>query len=89
MEEQVLGEDIPPSIQLIAVCHTPECPVQDQEFVNTYYPVGNYVPPRYMGQCGRCQQPITDLRPVDNPAPEPDPDPPAPVPVEPSPDTAP
>ncbi|WP_399559300.1 hypothetical protein OH809_45125 (plasmid) [Streptomyces sp. NBC_00873] len=90
MAEQDLGEDFPPSVQLIAVCHTPGCPVEGQEFVGTYYPYGTYDPPRYMGQCGRCQQPITDLRPVTNPAPDPDPEPPAPVPVEPSPtDTAP
>ncbi|MFB7222479.1 hypothetical protein, partial [Streptomyces sp. NPDC056227] len=73
MSEQVLGEDFPPSTQLIAVCHTPECPVQDQEFVNTYYPYGAYNPPRYMGQCGQCQQPITDLRPVTDPIPDPEP----------------
>ncbi|MFH9236024.1 hypothetical protein [Streptomyces globisporus] len=82
------GDDFPPSVQLIAVCHTPGCPVEGQEFEGTYYAYGNYDPPRYMGQCGRCGQPYTDLRPVTTPpptAPDPDPTPPAPTPVEPSP----
>ncbi|MEU3656396.1 hypothetical protein AB0E67_27040 [Streptomyces sp. NPDC032161] len=84
------GDDFPPSVQLIAVCHTSGCPVEGQEFIGTYYPYGTYDPPRYMGQCGRCGKPITDLRPVPEPVPDPAPDTPAPTPVEPSPaDTAP
>lgn len=90
MPEQDIGdEDFPPSVQLIAVCHTTGCPVEGQEFEGTYYAYGTFDPPRYMGQCGRCGTPITDLRPVTNPAPVPDPAPaeptPTPVPVEPVP----
>lgn len=81
--------NLPTPVQLVAVCHTDGCPAQNEEHVNTYYPVGDYDPPRYMGQCGPCQQPITDLRPApassaDTPPPPPEPDAPAPVPVEPS-----
>lgn len=77
-------QDLPAAVQLIAVCHTPGCPVEDEECLGTYYPAGGFDPPRYMGQCGRCMQPITDLRhpPATVPAPEPEPEePPAPTPV--------
>ncbi|MFC8207927.1 hypothetical protein [[Kitasatospora] papulosa] len=87
MPTQDIGdEDFPPSVQLIAVCHTPGCPVEGQEFEGTYYPYGTYDPPRYMGQCGPCGQPYTDLRhPTEPPAnPEPDPTTPTPTPVEPT-----
>lgn len=79
--------ELPPPVQLEAVCRGGGCPVEGQAFPGLYYPVGDFDPPRYMGQCGRCQQPITDLRPVANPAPAPAPvdeAAPAPVPVEPS-----
>lgn len=88
-EQDIPDEDFPQSVQLIAVCHAPDCPVEGQEFEGTYYPYGTYDPPRYMGQCGRCGQPITDLRSVPTPtepAPDPTPGPeaPAPEPVEPT-----
>ncbi|MEU5660067.1 hypothetical protein ABZ802_31290 [Streptomyces sp. NPDC047737] len=91
MSELEIGdEDFPKSVQLIAVCHTPDCPVEGQEFEGTYYPYGTYDPPRYIGQCGRCGQPYTDLRSIPAPTdpaptePEPDPETPAPIPVEPT-----
>ncbi|MEU5490250.1 hypothetical protein AB0G98_21235 [Streptomyces sp. NPDC020196] len=86
MPTQDIGdEDFPPSVQLIAVCHTPDCPVENQEFEGTYYPYGTYDPPRYMGQCGRCGQPYTDLRPAPTPTePAPVPETPTPTPVEPT-----
>lgn len=90
-EPEDYGDDLPPSVQLIAVCHTPGCPVEGQAFEGAYYPYGNYDPPRYMGQCGRCEQPYTDLRPAPTPtepAPDPNPETPTPAPVEPTtPDT--
>ena len=77
--------DAPPPALLIAVCHTPGCPSEGVECVNAYYPYGDYNPPRYMGQCGRCQQPIIDLRPAPDPDPsQDDPTPPPPIPIEPS-----
>jgi hypothetical protein len=79
--------ELPPPVQLEAVCHSDGCPVEGQAFPGFYYPVGDFDPPRYMGQCGRCQQPITDLRPAITPDPVPAPEEataPAPVPVEPS-----
>lgn len=89
MPEEFDTSDLPPSVRLIAVCRTPGCPAEGQEHEGTYYPYGDYDPPRYMGQCGPCQQPITDLRPTQAPAPATDPAPapeevpvPTPVPVE-------
>ena len=81
---------VPDPVRLVAVCHTPGCPVEGQECQGAFYPYGDHAPPRYLGQCGRCQQPITDLRkpPPDVPTPAPgqaEPPAPAPVPVEPSP----
>ncbi|MFG3048148.1 hypothetical protein ACGFZR_24850 [Streptomyces sp. NPDC048241] len=82
--------DAPTPVQLIAVCHTDSCPAEAKECPGTYYPYGEHTPPRYMGQCGACQQPITDLRPATTST-EPPPGPgqadtpaPTPVPVEPS-----
>lgn len=79
--------ELPPPVQLVAVCHTDGCTAEGEEHSGFYYPCGDFDPPRYMGQCGPCQQPITDLRPVANPDPVPEPEEanaPAPVPVEPS-----
>jgi hypothetical protein len=86
MSEQIeIYPDAPTPVELIAVCHTPGCPVEGQSSVNAYYPYGNSTPPVYMGQCGGCQQPITDLQPVPSPAlPMAEAPAPTPIPVEPS-----
>ncbi len=71
MPEELDPAILPAPVQLIAVCHSDpaSCPVAGQEFEGTYYPYGTFEPPRYMGQCGRCLTPYTDLRPTINPTP--------------------
>lgn len=83
-----MPDSVPEPVCLIAVCHTDGCPAAGQECVGVYYPYGDYDPPRYLGQCGPCGQPITDLRPCSDPVPQPpaeSDDVPMPVPVAPAP----
>ncbi|WP_405613303.1 hypothetical protein [Streptomyces sp. NBC_00076] len=49
-----------PSATLTAICRTRGCPAEGLPFEGTYFE--NPAPPMYRGQCGRCGQPITDLR---------------------------
>ncbi|MFJ8110417.1 hypothetical protein [Streptomyces sp. NPDC096132] len=81
--------DLPAPVSLVAVCHTDGCTAAELECLGVYYPYGDTDPPCYMGQCGSCQQPITDLRPAPVPSapvpPAEETPAPTPVPVEPSP----
>ncbi|WP_158716912.1 hypothetical protein [Streptomyces rimosus] len=52
-------EDVPPHADLLAHCHTPDCPAADKEFVVRCYE--NPGEPRYAASCGLCGKPITDL----------------------------
>ena len=68
--EVVASSEPPPSdgdvqpVEMIAICHTEGCPVQDVPYNAWVYPVGTFDPPLYYVFCGRCGQRITDLQPV-------------------------
>ncbi|MFD3618727.1 hypothetical protein ACFWWT_26500 [Streptomyces sp. NPDC058676] len=56
-----------PSATLTAVCRTPGCRAEGVAFEGVYFE--NPEPPLYRGQCGQCEQPITDLRNSSTPPP--------------------
>ena len=46
-----------------ATCRTEGCPVADVTFTVPMY--ANPLPPTFEAQCAQCDQPVTDLVPVD------------------------
>jgi hypothetical protein len=56
-----VDEDVPPSVTLVATCHTEGCLANGVPCLGLYY--ANAEEPIYRGMCMPCGQIITDLVP--------------------------
>lgn len=60
------GEEEPTPTPCTVICHTEGCPLDGVARIVDLFP--NVVPPTYRASCGQCDQAITDITPMTDPA---------------------